>query len=93
MLKAMIMMSPDTKADFEIHVSDMLSFGNSHDTFDVVSELRKSKARVHSVCIFGSEEDSQPARLFEAAGATIRILPGQHHYGNDYNAIVNEILR
>lgn len=93
MLKAMIMMSPDTKADFEIHVSDMLSFGNSHDTFDVVSELRKSKARVHSVCIFGSEEDSQPARLFEAAGATIRILPGQHHYGNNYNAIVNEILR
>ena len=93
MLKGIVMMSPDTKADFEIHVSDMLSIGNSHDTFDVLAELRKSKGRVHTVCIFGSEEDQQPAKLFEAAGASIRVLPGQHHYDNDYDAIVKEILR
>ncbi len=93
MLQGMVMMSPDPKGDFEIHVTDMLSFGNSHDTYDVVSELRKSKGRVHSTCIFGSEEDGKPAKLFESAGAGIRILPGQHHYNNDYDAIVKEILR
>ena len=93
LLRNMVMMSPDPKGDFEIHVADMLSFGNSHDTYDVLAELRKSKGHVHAVCIFGSEEDSQPARPFEAAGARIRIPPGQQHYDNDYDAVAREILR
>jgi len=92
LMRSAVMMSPDAKADFEIHVSDMLSFGSRNDTYDVVEELKKSRGRIHAVCIFGSEEDSQQQKLFKAAGATIRILPGQHHYGNDYDAIGREII-
>ena len=91
MLKSAVMMSPDPKADFEIHVADMLSFGSSSDKYDVLTELKKS-AFGHAVCIFGKDEDSETPKLFREAGATIRLLPGSHHYDNDFEAITNEII-
>lgn len=90
-MKSAVMMSPDQMADFEIHVADMLSLGSSDDTYNVLTELRKSANR-NVVCIFGQDEDSYVNVLFKAAGARIRLLPGSHHYDNDYNAIVQEII-
>lgn len=86
-----VMMSPDPKADFEIHVADMLSFGSSSDKYDVLAELRKSVG-VKITCLFGKEEDGNSQILFKNAGARLRQLPGNHHYNNDYNAISNEII-
>lgn len=91
--KSAIMMSPDPKADFEIHVADMLSLGSSRDKYDVLAELKKIPVRKNVSCIFGREEDGQDPKLFQAAGATLRILPGEHHYNNDFNAISAEIVK
>ncbi|HEX7410661.1 MAG TPA: AcvB/VirJ family lysyl-phosphatidylglycerol hydrolase [Bacteroidales bacterium] len=91
MLKSAVMMSPDPLADFEIHVADMLSLGSSNDKYNVLVELKKSTAK-HVVCIFGEEENSDDSKLFKMAGAGIRLLPGTHHYDDDYNAISKEII-
>ncbi len=91
MIKSAVMMSPDPDADFEIHVADMLSFGSSDDTFDVLAELKKSPG-THFLCVFGKDEGSETPNKFKNAGAGIRLLPGSHHYDNDYNAITNEII-
>jgi type IV secretory pathway VirJ component len=91
MMKSAVMMSPDPKADFEIHVADMLSFGSKNDTYDVTSELKKS-ATNRSICIFGKDEDNEIPKLFRSTGAIIRFLPGSHHYNNDFNAVANEII-
>jgi type IV secretory pathway VirJ component len=91
MVKSSVMMSPDPKADFEIHVADMLSLGSSSDKYDVLMELKKS-APNHVVGIFGKDEESEPQKLFKNAGATIKLLPGSHHYNNDFNAISSEII-
>jgi type IV secretory pathway VirJ component len=91
MLKSGVMMSPDPEADFEIHVTDMLSLGGINDKYDVLSELKKSAAK-NIICIFGEEEDSEDHGLFKAAGATIKLIPGTHHYNNNFNAISNEII-
>jgi len=91
LLKSAVMMSPDPEADFEIHVADMLSFGSSSDKFDVLAELKKSASK-NIVCIFGEAEGSNSHKLFKATGAEIKLLPGNHHYENDFNAISNEII-
>ena len=90
-LKSAVMMSPDPAADFEIHVSDMLSFGSSSDKYNIPAELKKSVDK-NVVCIFGKEEDSESHKLFKAAGAVIRLIPGTHHYADNYNAVSNEII-
>lgn len=91
MLKSAVMMSPDPSADFEIHISDMLSFGSNDENYDVLAELKKSAAK-QVVCIFGEEENSDDPKLFKAAGASIKLLPGTHHYEDDYIAIAQEII-
>lgn len=91
MMKSTVMMSPDPKADFEIHVADMLSFGSSSDKYNVLAEVKKSEPG-HVTCIFGKDEDSDTPKSFKKAGAIIRLLPGSHHYDNDFNAISNEIV-
>ena len=90
-MKSAVLISPDPKADFEIHVADMLSFGSSSDTYNVLAEVKKSPSS-HITCIFGKEEESTPPAMFKNAGAVIKFLPGSHHYNNDLNAVANEIV-
>ncbi|MFZ4707219.1 MAG: AcvB/VirJ family lysyl-phosphatidylglycerol hydrolase [Bacteroidales bacterium] len=91
MLKSSVMMSPDPLADFEIHVTDMLSIGSSSDTYNVPAELKRSSSK-HIVCLFGEEEDNSSHALFKSAGASIKLIPGNHHYENNFNAVSFEIM-
>ncbi len=91
MLKSSVMMSPDPKGDFEIHVADMLSFGSSSDKYNVLAEVKKLSSG-HVTCIFGKEEESESPKLFKAYGAEIKLLPGSHHYNNDIGAVAHEII-
>jgi type IV secretory pathway VirJ component len=91
MLKSAVMMSPDPRGDFEIHVADMLSFGSSSDSYNVLAEVQKSSSS-HVTCIFGKDEESETPKLFKASGAEIKLLPGSHHYNNDLGAVAKEII-
>ena len=91
MMKGAIMLSPDPKGDFEIHVADMLSFESSRDKYNVLAEVKKS-ASSHVTCIFGKDEGSETPKLFKASGAEIKLLPGSHHYNNDMGAVAKEII-
>jgi len=87
-------LSPDEKADFEIHISDMLNFGNSDDNFRVPEEIKKI-IPLHPVCVFGNEEDGRLRTIFEEAGSKIITIPGNHHYNNNplvaAEAIINDV--
>jgi type IV secretory pathway VirJ component len=83
MLCGVYALSPDETADFEIHITDMLSLGNSNDTYNVLEEVRKIK-HLHPVCIFGSGEDENTRNRFVEEGSKVYTLPGSHHY--DYNS-------
>ena len=91
-LKSGVMMSPDPLADFEIHVTDMLGLESNADTYNVLGELKKSTTK-RIVCIFGKDEDNASHKLFKSAGAGIRLLPGSHHYDENYRAISQEIIK
>lgn len=86
-----IMISPDINADFEIHISDYLHLDNKNETYDVPKGVH-ALSQNSVVCFFGEEEDAHTALLFEKAGAEIKILPGKHHFNNDYTTLMNQII-
>ena len=89
-LKAVFSLSPDLKGDFEIHVTDMLSFGSSKDDYNVPEQIKLIK-KYNPVCIFGDQEETDLRKQFSEAGARIIILPGNHHYNNDFLVIAEAI--
>lgn len=91
-LSGIFCLSPDEKADFEIHLTDMLGIGNSADVRNVPNEIRKVK-QFKPVCIFGEEEPSKLHSPFEEAGAKIITIPGNHHYNNNPTAAAEAILK
>ncbi len=90
-LKGVYCFSPDETGDFEIHISDMLSLG-TNGKYDVLSELKKIKL-LNPVCIFGDEEDVEVRKHFALTGTKIKLLPGSHHYDNNFNAVAAIILK
>ncbi|CAA9194374.1 AcvB/VirJ family lysyl-phosphatidylglycerol hydrolase [Flavobacterium collinsii] len=91
-LKGLYLLSPDVKADFEIHIADMLSMESSSDTYDVISETKKVKS-YNPICFFGDEEDAATRNKFSESGIKTIELPGSHHYNNDYNKVAESILK
>lgn len=90
-LKGVYCFSPSETGDFEIHVSDMLSL-KTDDQYDVADELQKIKS-LNPVCIFGDQEDNELRNHFSETGSKIEILPGSHHYSNDFNAMSSVIFK
>jgi type IV secretory pathway VirJ component len=91
-LQALVLLSPDPKADFEVHIADMLNFGSSSDTYDVVKEINK-KAISKILCVFGEEENAASINAFKVSAATVRMLPGDHHYNNNFKGAADLILK
>jgi type IV secretory pathway VirJ component len=90
-LKGVYCFSPDLTGDFEIHLTDMLHL-RTKDKYDVVKEMKQIKT-MNPVCIFGSDENEETQKPFTANEIRIEILPGTHHYNNDYNTITGVILK
>lgn len=91
-LKGVYSLSPDEKADFEIHIADMLSLESSKDNYEVIPEIKKIKS-FNPVCFFGNEEDPTIRNRFSESGIKTIELPGSHHYNNDFNKIAESILK
>jgi len=89
-LAAVVLLSPQNVADFEIHITDMLNIGPKKGHYDVVAEIKKIK-EVKPLCIFGKEEDNDKKALFAKNGLRVISIPGNHHYNENYIGIANLI--
>ncbi len=86
-----VLLSPGTKADFEIHLTNMLGLGNWNNTYDVVNELKQTDSLVPYLIITGTDEDSPlPTQLSESRIQFAKV-PGDHHYNNDSQMIFNTL--
>jgi len=90
-LKGVYCFSPDLTGDFEIHISDMLHL-QTKDKYNVPEALKQIPT-MNPVCIFGEDEDSDLRNSFSVPGTKVEILPGTHHYNNDFNAVAEIILK
>lgn len=91
-LSAVLSLSPDVTADFEIHVLDMLSFGSTTETYNVQAEMKKIK-NVPVVSFFGTEEGGGIASKFIKAGLKTELVPGDHHFGDNFQGLSLDLLK
>ena len=88
-VKGMVLLSPDTKGDFEIHVAGML--GKSGGPYDVIAEIR-SVQNASVLCVRGDQENaSVQTALQGAAHVQFMQLPGSHHYDNNATKVATAI--
>jgi len=90
-LKGVYCFSPDEFCDFEVHISDMLNI-NTKEKYDVLGELKKIKT-LNPICIFGKEEETKLIKHFSIPGIKVEMLPGDHHFNKDYNALAAIVLK
>lgn len=90
-LKGVVSLSPAVTADFEIHIADMLNLGANHP-YNVVAEYKKI-SKTPSICFFGAAEDLETINQFRTAGIKVRIIPGNHHFNNNFPEIVSAIVK
>lgn len=90
-VKVIALLGPSTKAEFEFHVTDWL--GGASEGQPVLPEVRKLGGHPPVLCLHGSQEsDSLCPALTAAQGKSVE-LPGAHHFGGDYEAVANLILK
>jgi type IV secretory pathway VirJ component len=86
-LLSTVLLSPDTRTDFEIHISNMLGIGNSHNEFNVIDEITKMPS-INKLIIFGDSETTKVPDLLAGTGVKISKIPGDHHYKFNHSLIV-----
>lgn len=88
-LQNVILLSPSTSTDFEIHLSDMLGIGKKR-SMDVIQEINKLTAE-NVVLLRGKDEDTFPVGNIKLTRFRFDALKGDHHFGGDYNAVADHI--
>lgn len=87
---SIVLLSPETTTDFEIHVSNMVGLGSSHNTYNVIQEIRKITGP-KQIVIFGEEENTKVPELLKGSRAEIVKIPGDHHYKLNSSVIVEKM--
>ncbi|MBE9463056.1 AcvB/VirJ family lysyl-phosphatidylglycerol hydrolase [Dyadobacter subterraneus] len=91
-VQLLAMLSPATEADFEIHISDMLSLPRGKRQYDVSAEVNKIK-NLKIICLYGSEEEPEIKSEIKNPEVSFVTIPGGHHYNNSYKQLVNIIVQ
>lgn len=89
-LQSLILLSPSTSTDFEVHLSDM--FGKPKKrSMDVVAEINKLGAQ-KTTLIFGDDEDDFPKKEIVLKNVVITSLAGGHHYDGNTTEVAKTMM-
>lgn len=83
------LLSLSHKVDFQFHVTDWLG-GNNAKARPIAPELAKL-AGSPLLCIYGNTDDDTLCSE-KPKGIDVQMLPGDHHFDGNYNAVVTLIL-
>ncbi|MCL6524081.1 MAG: hypothetical protein K6T34_05400 [Thermoflavifilum sp.] len=89
-LSLIVMLSPGTSTDFEIHISQMLN-KNTQWKYNVVEEIQHLREQVPVLCIFGDEESTFPVQQLPKF-VQVAYVKGGHHYEENHTDISSKIL-
>jgi type IV secretory pathway VirJ component len=78
-VESVVLLSPATTTDFEIHISNMLGMGNRQNTYNTIDEIIKLQS-IPTLIIFGDGEKTEIPALLSKTSVIIRKIPGDHHY-------------
>ena len=84
-LTNVILLSPSTSTDFEIHFSDMLGIGKKR-SMDVIAEINRLTVS-KTTLLFGEDENSFPLGQIKLPNYNSGIIKGGHHFDGDFRAV------
>ncbi|SAK91939.1 bacterial virulence protein VirJ [Caballeronia glebae] len=79
------------EADFQIRVTGWLGMKASEKALKVRPELNKLPPSMVQ-CIYGEKEEDTLCPALTNTGIDVVKLPGDHHFGGDYDALARRIL-
>ena len=90
-VQRIVLLSVGSKADFEFHVSNWLGGGGGG--LPIAPEVAKLPA-AKTLCVYGDkDEDALCPQLPANDGVQKVKLPGDHHFGGDYDRLAEVILQ
>jgi len=87
-----VMLAPSQSADFEFHLGEWVGLTYKETALPVLPEIEKMKA-IQSLCIYGEEEKDSSCKSLKKDLMKVIPLKGGHHFGGDYKAIADVILK
>ena len=90
-LVSVVLLSPSTSTDFEIHVWDRLG-GKKKRSMDVVAEVNKLGA-IKTTIILGDDDDDFPINNIKLRNYVHELLPGGHHYEGNTDEVARTIMK
>jgi type IV secretory pathway VirJ component len=89
-LAGLVLLNPGLHTAFEIHLSDWLINSQHEDALPIMPEI--AKLDVHPlICVYGKAEEESLCPMLSPAQATIKELPGAHHFDGDYRQLGNVV--
>ena len=88
-LLCVVLLSPSTSTDFEIHWSDLLGMDKKR-SMDVVAEINRMGS-CKTVTIFGADGNDFQVKSVKLVHYSNEILNGGHHYENNIDNLVKTI--
>lgn len=88
--RGVVLFSPGTSTDFEIHIAQMLS-NHRKWKYDVVQEMEAMKP-IKLLCFFGDEEHEFPVKILSKPDWEVMYLKGGHHYEENKDDVGKMVL-
>ncbi|MGN6291502.1 MAG: AcvB/VirJ family lysyl-phosphatidylglycerol hydrolase [Chitinophagaceae bacterium] len=88
-LTDVVLLSPSTSTDFEIHLSDMLGIGKKR-SMDVVAEINHLGNQKTTI-FFGEDESGFPINQIRLAKYHSDVIKGGHHFDGNFQAVAEKI--
>lgn len=91
-VQSISLVGPGEMAEFEFHLTDWLGTETKNGARPVLPEVEKLKGK-KLLCFFGEEESDSLCRKLNTSVAMVIPLGGGHHFGGNYQAIAERILK
>jgi type IV secretory pathway VirJ component len=88
--KHLVFMSASSSTDMVVHISDMLGKTSTPGKMNVPAEMNKIKDKP-LLLIFGQDEKDFDLKML-TVGYRHLVLPGGHHYNEDSQGVVTQII-
>jgi type IV secretory pathway VirJ component len=88
--KAVVLLSPSSSTDFEIHWADLVGWDKKR-SMDVAAAINRLDS-LKVLAVFGDDEKGFPLHLVHLKNFSHQALPGGHHFQNDMDSVAKAIL-
>jgi type IV secretory pathway VirJ component len=91
-VRLIVLLGPGERVGFEFHVKEWISAPSGREAKPVLPELEKLRGK-KILCFCGKKEtDSLCNRIDPSLGKSF-VLPGAHHFGGQYKAIAQTMIK